>query len=504
MVTSAALINEVLSLPLWVPLLLLPLVGILTRLTFNYFSPGVQSIPGPFWARFSDAWRMILACKGEAHLRMIELHEQYGDVVRIGPNTISVSDPAALEPILGFKNNLNKSRAVVSMMNVYKGKLIPMLISAIDGKTHSTIKRPIAQAFSQTSMGSWESVADEIITQFVRRVDEEFCGEKGSVKKPCVINDWFQFFAMDFISTITFSKAFGFLAHGYDFNGMMSSLEMMMKYIAAVSNMPWVDFLLIKNPIFLLLGNTSSPLVEFNGERIKNRALGLEKSHPERKDFLSRFFDAKEAHPNVVDDMQLAAYANTNILAASDTTAASLTSIVYHVLSNPVVLRRLQEEIDEAELTYPVSLKTAYTLPYLDAVVKEAHRMFVPGGLEQEREVGPAGLQLPTGENLPKGTVVGYSAWAAHRNKSLFGADANDFKPDRWLRKENESDEMYETRVREMQRGISTFGFGPRACLGKNIAMMEIYKLTPTFFGLFDVSVVKVLVISADKACLTG
>ncbi|KAK5044369.1 hypothetical protein LTR84_011319 [Exophiala bonariae] len=485
MSVGSPLADAISSLPLWLPILLLTCVAVSTRLVLNYFSPGVQSIPGPFLARFSDLWRLTLAYGGHSHLKMMQLHEQYGDVVRIGPNTISVSDPRAIEPILGFKTNLNKSKAVVSMMNVYKGKLIPMLISAIDSKTHATIKRPIAQAFSQTSMSSWETVADEVIARFVHRVDEEFCHQEKSLGKPCPINDWFQFFAMDFISTITFSQPFGFLTKGYDFNGMISSLEKMMTYIATVGNMPWVDFLLLKNPIFLMLGSTSSPLVTFDGERIKNRARGLEKSHPERKDFLSRFFEAKEAYPNVVDDMLLAAYANTNILAASDTTAASLSSIVYYVVGNPEVLKRLQQEIDQAKLSYPVQFKTAQTLPYLDAVIKEAHRMFVPGGLEQEREVGSAGLQLPTGENLPPGTVVGYSAWAGHRNKLLFGKDANVFDPDRWLQKDNETNEEHNVRVRKMHRGISTFGFGPRACLGKNIAMIEIYKLTPTFFGLF-------------------
>lgn len=488
MTTGGLFPNALFSLPWWLPVVLLPVGAVAIRLVLNYFSAGMQSIPGPFWARFSDVWRMRVALGGQSHMRMMELHDKYGEVVRIGPNTISVSDPRAIEPILGFKNNLNKSRAVVSMMNVYKGKLIPMLISAIDGRTHATIKRPIAQAFSQTTMTGWEAVADETMTEFVNRIDERFCQGQDSTGKPCDINDWFQYFAMDFISMITYSKAFGFLSHGYDFNGMIAALDFMMVYISAVSNMPWVDFLLFKNPLFIMFGNTSSPLVTFNGERIRNRALGLEHSHPDRKDFLLRFFEAKQAYPKVVDDMQVAAYANTNILAASDTTAASLSSIVYYVLQDLAVLERLQQELDQANLTYPVKFKTAQGLPYLDAVIKEAHRMFIPGGLEQEREVGPAGLQLPSGQLLRAGTVVGYSAWAGQRNKTIFGRDADVFNPDRWQSRKGESEDQYQARGREMQRAISTFGHGPRACLGKNIAMMEIYKLTPTFFGLFTVS----------------
>ncbi|KAL1843559.1 hypothetical protein VTK73DRAFT_2813 [Phialemonium thermophilum] len=73
---------------------------------------GLDHIPGPFLARYTDAWRAYQAWKTNhyagGHNYQTRLLGKYGDVVRIGPNTVLVLDPEAINSVLGFKERLEK------------------------------------------------------------------------------------------------------------------------------------------------------------------------------------------------------------------------------------------------------------------------------------------------------------------------------------------------------------------------------------------------------------
>lgn len=130
----------------------------------------------------------------------------------------------------------------------------------------------------------------------------------------------------------------------------------------------------------------------------------------------------------------------TSSLAGSDTTASALTSILYHLIKNPEAYGRLTQEIDEAtragQLSYPnVRYNEATKLPYLDACCKEGMRIHPSIGLTIPREV-PKGGCCVSGEWLVEGTRVGVNAAVIHRDKKIFGRDAEEFNPDRWIRED--------------------------------------------------------------------
>lgn len=70
--------------------------------------PGIRSIPGPFLARFSKLHRMWHISKGNAPVFYRELHEKYGPIVRTGPATVDISDPAAITIIYGISSKFLK------------------------------------------------------------------------------------------------------------------------------------------------------------------------------------------------------------------------------------------------------------------------------------------------------------------------------------------------------------------------------------------------------------
>lgn len=179
-----------------------------------------------------------------------------------------------------------------------------------------------------------------------------------------------------------------------------------------------------------------------------------------------------------------------NILAGADTTATTLTAVLYHLLRNPAAHARLRAELEAAALRRPVAYADAAALPYLDAVVKEALRVHPGVGLLLERVVPAEGLALPAGGGfLPAGTVVGMNAWVVNNDKAVYGPDADAFRPERWLRQDGEAEDAFEERAKRMRDTSLSFGAGRRVCLGKELSLFEIYKAVPTVLGLFDVSV---------------
>lgn len=258
--------------------------------------------------------------------------------------------------------------------------------------------------------------------------------------------------------------------------------------------MPYLDNFLRKNPLLRWLSASANPFSVRAGRLFRDR-MADEKAATgsDRQDFVARILDVKKANPDQIPDHAVVGYIMTIMLAGSDTVSITLRSIVYYLSKNLHTQARLQEEIDNAKLDYPVTWKDAQSLVYLDAVIKEALRVHPPTSILLERVVSPAGLTLPGGRNLKSGTIVSMNGWTINQNEEVFGKDVETFNPNRWLKESDEADDHFRARTKRMRRADIAFGYGTRSCMGKPIAQLEIYKLVPTLFGLFDVSVSEVL-----------
>ena len=217
-----------------------------------------------------------------------------------------------------------------------------------------------------------------------------------------------------------------------------------------------------------------------SGERATAAAVG-------RGDLLSMFLQAKDDRPDFFDDRRVLTMAVSMAFAGSETTGISLAATFYYLLKNPQCYRRLVEEIDAAVAsqhiqgcsTGLVTWAESQKLPYLDACIKEAFRLHPAVGLPLERIVPPQGAAI-CGENIAGGTIVGCNAWVIHRREDIYGQDSEIFRPERWL----EADK--DTR-KGMEACMFHFGMGSRTCIGKNISLLEIYKLVPSFLRRFEV-----------------
>ena len=142
-----------------------------------------------------------------------------------------------------------------------------------------------------------------------------------------------------------------------------------------------------------------------------------------------------------------------------------------YIMSNARVLNKIHAEIEEFKLTRPIVTDSeARAMPYLQAVIKEGLRMFPPVAGLMAKEV-PAGGDTFKGLFLPEGTRIGYCAWGVVRHPEVWGEDAHEFRPERWI-------EASPEKLREMEGTVElVFGYGRWQCLGRNVAFMELNKV---------------------------
>lgn len=163
------------------------------------------------------------------------------------------------------------------------------------------------------------------------------------------------------------------------------------------------------------------------------------------------------------------------IVAGSETTASVIRCTVLHIMSAPMVYNRLKQEIKEAlndgrVAHQPIKIDEAKRLPYLQAVIYEGMRMRSPAPGLYPKSV-PAGGDTLCGMLVPEGTAIGMNTSAMLASTTLFGEDANLFRPERFL-------EVDATKRAEMQRNVELiFGTGRWMCAGKPVAHMELNKI---------------------------
>lgn len=159
--------------------------------------------------------------------------------------------------------------------------------------------------------------------------------------------------------------------------------------------------------------------------------------------------------------------------AGSDTTAIALANVVYYLIKNPQTLATLRNEVStvvsDDEMVVPYA--KVRNLPYLKACLEESLRLSPPLPRGLERRTPPQGMQI-VAENIPGDTIVSIPAYVAHRDPAIF-SDPEAYRPERWLQDD-------ETRIKQMRAVFIPFSTGARACVGRNITMIEQQMLLGT------------------------
>lgn len=153
---------------------------------------------------------------------------------------------------------------------------------------------------------------------------------------------------------------------------------------------------------------------------------------------------------------------------SQDTSAAFISALINHVLEFPDVCAKLLAEISQFERSGKLSPVVTYDettqMQYFMACVYETSpsvSMILP-------RYAPTGRMCINGEFISERAEIAANPYVIHRNTEIFGLDAANFRPERWLGDAKQ--------VRLMHKHALWFGYGSRKCLGRNIALFESQK----------------------------
>ncbi|TMW62725.1 hypothetical protein Poli38472_005343 [Pythium oligandrum] len=199
-------------------------------------------------------------------------------------------------------------------------------------------------------------------------------------------------------------------------------------------------------------------------------------SSPENKD--------KEFDPRYLRDIVV-----TFMIAGRDTTAQALSWFFVALTQHPYVAEKIREEVKrvvpdlyEGKIDSP-SMEQAQLLTYLEAALRETLRLYpsVPMTIKSAAE----DAVLCDGTFVRKGSRVGMPIYAMGRMTYLWGPDAEEFKPERWI------DPATGKIIHVSPYKFLSFNAGPRMCLGMNLALLEMKIVASSVLSRFDIEVLK-------------
>ncbi|KAI9711742.1 MAG: hypothetical protein M1820_001887 [Bogoriella megaspora] len=196
-------------------------------------------------------------------------------------------------------------------------------------------------------------------------------------------------------------------------------------------------------------------------------------------DMLDSIMRANRFHTMSFEELQDQAFMMQS--GGSHTSVIALLSTVYLLAQHRNSQTQLREEI--REMLPPCDQGSAINpdifarMPYLDAVINEVLRLY--SAFSWTGRVPTTDVVL-FDTTIPKGTALSISPWALHRSFKLWGADAKEFKPERWL---NGSP----TVPREPCSFIS-FGAGATKCIAEDFAKAELRCVIAALFGRYEIA----------------
>jgi benzoate 4-monooxygenase len=231
---------------------------------------------------------------------------------------------------------------------------------------------------------------------------------------------------------------------------------------------PWWRPILKKTPWFSkgqqAVKNLAGMSVVMVAQRLQNPS--------DRPDLLSKLIVSKDEQGNPMGKEELTAEAQTQLIAGSDTTSNSSCAITFYLAQNPRVQAKLQKELDEHLGTDDEAVPTwdqVKSLEYLDAVINEGLRIHSTSAMGLPRIVPEGGMTV-LGRFFPAGTILSVPSFTIHRDPKVWGDDVETFRPERWF----ECDQTL------IQKTFNPFSLGPRACVGRNLAHMELLIIIAT------------------------
>ncbi|KAJ3753813.1 cytochrome P450 monooxygenase pc-bph [Lentinula raphanica] len=479
------------------------------------------SIPGPTIAALTDLWLGYHSAKGHRSEVVHALHEKYGRIVRIAPNHVSIASPDALQTIYAHGNGALKSDFYDAFVSIQRG-----LFNTRDRIEHTRKRKLVSHIFSQKSVLEFEPYIrvyiKELSEQWSRLYKLALEGQQGNEgqgqgggwygRNGRLWMDalpWCNYLAFDIIGDLAFGAPFGMIKACKDtaqIPASESSAELAdSKGEVAIKEIPAVKILNGRGEYSMSMGVLPPAYRPFAKKipwfaagaadvkalagiaiiAVRKRLAAQEAGtlSVRKTDLLEKLQRGKDEDGKPMGREELTAEALTLLIAGSDTTSNSTCAILYYLARTPAAQAKLHAELDKAipdveALPMTVDDVKADRLPYLDACIEEGLRIHSTSALGLPRLVPKGGMTVE-GVMFPEGTVLSVPSYTIHRDTEVWGDDIEEFRPERWLGLDGDKREL-------VNKTFNPFSVGPRACVGRNLAYLELQLIVGSLVRMWD------------------
>ncbi|KAH8892948.1 cytochrome P450 [Thozetella sp. PMI_491] len=435
----------------------------------------LRDFSGPVLASFSYLWIAGAMRTGKLYQILIDLHDKYGSIVRIGPNELLLSDIDSLLPMSSVRSGYSRGAWYSSVrFDPYDHSLF----SEPDTAKHDARKSKLTSGYSGKGKMNMEQDVDsqlEILVDVLRR---KYMG-----RKPMDFGRIARYFTVDVTTLVGMGKPWGDLATETDVFQFIETSDAFVPFMHTISMISPLGRFFSSSPMLKLIGpkpTDPSGLGKFLGvaheevqKRINTGPIGDVMHRNMLDEWLKQGLTPREC------EIEIALL----VPAGSETTTSAIRGVMLHILASPCTYNRLKVEIREGirenRISKPIKSDEAKRLPYLQAVILEGMRMVPPVITGFSKRVPPGGDTIG-GTFAPGGTDILINMCAMLRDKRVFGSDADLFRPERFL-------ECSEEERAQLARHVDlVFGHGRWMCPGKTLAWIQLNKIFVELLRSFD------------------
>ncbi|KAL4973650.1 cytochrome P450 [Aspergillus desertorum] len=423
--------------------------------------PAIKGVKGPLVDRYLFGLETKLGfLSGRSAYKFNSLHQKYGKVVRFAPNQLSSNTIKGMRNIYGA--GLGKSNTFLKT-GFYKAISRRNIFTATDPYYHATVRKLFSPSLSPGCMAAHEPVIKGCISRFHALVKQRMQSQKA-----IILNDLYYSLSVDMVSEVLLGKSLGCIERGRPF--FWTEQLPRIFYWATIrdqfkgSGVPTL--------IKWMLRQILRKGIRQRSEEARMRLIReqLKATHT-RRDIMVEVLERAESS-NLPED-EIAENFSAIMLAGFHTTSHAICATIWLVLSHPETRECLQSELRTAfQSTDDISLDVLAKLPWLNAVITEALRVYPPVPLGGAR-VSPGAYV--DGVYVPAGVEVSTSLYALHHNAEYFNNPYR-FAPERWLNPEST----------DRKEAVQPFLLGSRSCIAKYFAQQMLLLTLASFFVEFD------------------
>ncbi|KAI9729789.1 MAG: hypothetical protein M1818_008403 [Claussenomyces sp. TS43310] len=421
-------------------------------MVYNLWFHPLRHFPGPIEARATRIWYCRKLLSGRVSFDIGDMHNKYGDVVRIGPDELSFRDPAAWSDIYGFRPGKGEVVKDPTFYDVTSSGNLSII--GADTKRHGELRRLMAHSYSDRALRDQLPVIKSYGDLFMSKLREL----SKTSDEPIDMVKWFNFLTFDVIGDLAFGESFDCLQNS-EYHTWISIVFDNIKLSAYLRcTLYYPKFI---RPLLKLF--IPKELTAHRADHMKmtrEKAIHRLEMKTNRIDLLARL----AAPGSGISQNEFVSNSGTVIVAGSDTTANLLAGVTHFLSQNKRCYNKLAEEIRTAfKSEDEITLVAVNQLPYLTACLTEALRRYPPTPAHLPRRTNMD--DTLAGHFVPKDTTVSITHVVMYLSEKHFRRPL-EFIPERWL-----DDPEFASDKRE---AFQPFSFGPRACIGRNLAYIEM------------------------------